>query len=456
MKHQITNNIYLLLALGFIWSGGLIAGTIEVPAEYGSIQTAIENAFTGDTILVSPGTYEENIDFHGKRLIVGSLFLTSGDTSYISTTIIDGKGDSSVVSFENREPVGTQLTGFSIRNGLGTGDWPYVRGGGIHMGPSSEPLISYCYVFNNNCTGKSNRGAGIYTANANPTIKNCRIYNNTSFSGAGLTLGNGAKHLLVDSCLIYNNSGAEAILIGYSDNVTISRSVIYNNNVGIRSHSTNNTRIIHCDIVDNTGMGISHSGVSSTVRDTVYLINSIVFWNGDSNYVPEDSIFIARYSLMDKAANQKWFGEGCSDAGPGFADSSYQLSEQSPAINAGDPAYPADPDGTRADIGAFYAHQVTALAAGQQTRTRGFILGQNYPNPFNPTTVIRFLLKKRTRVSLSIYNTAGQKISVLVNGNLNPGNHTYNWDASHLSSGIYYYRLEGNGINQSRKMVLLR
>ena len=159
-----------------------IAGIIHVPADYSTIQTAIDSASYGDTVLVDPGTYIENIDFHGQTVVVASLFLTTGDTSYISQTIIDGNQDSSVVSIESSEDEGTQLVGFSIRNGLGTGDWPNVRGGGIHISSGAQPLIRYCYIYNNSCVGNSNRGGGIYTRGFMVRISNCKVYGNWSLN----------------------------------------------------------------------------------------------------------------------------------------------------------------------------------------------------------------------------------------------------------------------------------
>ena len=68
---------------------------------YVSFQSEIDAASDGDTILVAPGTYEGNINFNGKNVVVASEYATTGDTSYISSTIIDGKQNGSVVRFEN-------------------------------------------------------------------------------------------------------------------------------------------------------------------------------------------------------------------------------------------------------------------------------------------------------------------------------------------------------------------
>ena len=83
-------------------------------------------------------------------------------------------------------------------------------------------------------------------------------------------------------------------------------------------------------------------------------------------------------------------------------------------------------------------------------------LSQNYPNPFNPETVIEYTLSNRSKVSLNIYNLRGQEIARLVNEQQEAGSHKVTWDASNVSSGIYFYRLQAGDFVQTRKMVLLK
>ncbi len=85
-----------------------------------------------------------------------------------------------------------------------------------------------------------------------------------------------------------------------------------------------------------------------------------------------------------------------------------------------------------------------------------FTLDQNYPNPFNPSTKIKFSIPQNGLVTLSVYNTLGQKVADLINGNLTQGEHQINFDASKLTSGIYYYRLESNNNVSVKKMILLK
>lgn len=135
------------------------AQIIHVPADFPAIQQAIDTANNGDTVLVSPGTYLENINFHGKNITVASLFLTTQDTSYIPQTIIDGNPPGSmggsVVTLDGNYDSTTLLCGFSIKDGNA------AYGGGIYL------------------------GAGCYQT-CSPSLRNLIITNNTAQSGGGI------------------------------------------------------------------------------------------------------------------------------------------------------------------------------------------------------------------------------------------------------------------------------
>lgn len=96
----------------------------------------------------------------------------------------------------------------------------------------------------------------------------------------------------------------------------------------------------------------------------------------------------------------------------------------------------------------------TAVEPGAQPVS--FELSQNFPNPFNPTTEISFSLANNTQVNLSVFNLNGQRIATLVDGGLNAGSHSVTFDASGLSSGVYFYTLQANGATETRKMVLTK
>lgn len=85
-----------------------------------------------------------------------------------------------------------------------------------------------------------------------------------------------------------------------------------------------------------------------------------------------------------------------------------------------------------------------------------FSLDQNYPNPFNPATNIVFSIQKQGYVKLSVYNLLGQEVAVLIDGIKSAGSYTARFDATSISSGMYFYRLESNQQMITKKMMLLR
>jgi hypothetical protein len=99
----------------------------------------------------------------------------------------------------------------------------------------------------------------------------------------------------------------------------------------------------------------------------------------------------------------------------------------------------------------------TEVAKPTKDIPRIFNISQNYPNPFNPTTTIEFTLNKDSKVLLKVYNVLGQEVATLIDGEIQAGIlHRVPFDASRLSSGIYFYRLEAKGNVQVKKLVLMK
>ena len=85
-----------------------------------------------------------------------------------------------------------------------------------------------------------------------------------------------------------------------------------------------------------------------------------------------------------------------------------------------------------------------------------FSLLQNYPNPFNPVTNIKFSIPKTGLVKLTVYDASGREAAILFNGELSAGSYNYDFDASQLASGVYFYKLESNDFSQTKKMMLVK
>jgi hypothetical protein len=85
-----------------------------------------------------------------------------------------------------------------------------------------------------------------------------------------------------------------------------------------------------------------------------------------------------------------------------------------------------------------------------------YSLSQNFPNPFNPVTTIMYALPVASPVQIEVYNLNGQRVEILFTGEQNPGYYQLEWNAAHLGSGIYYYKITAGTFSQIRKMTLLK
>lgn len=85
-----------------------------------------------------------------------------------------------------------------------------------------------------------------------------------------------------------------------------------------------------------------------------------------------------------------------------------------------------------------------------------FRLSQNYPNPFNPSTTIRYALPRRSHVRLVVFNMLGREVARLVDGEVGAGVHDVVFDAAHVASGAYFYRIQAGRFTQTRMLLLLR
>ena len=83
-------------------------------------------------------------------------------------------------------------------------------------------------------------------------------------------------------------------------------------------------------------------------------------------------------------------------------------------------------------------------------------LYQNYPNPFNPVTKIKYGLPKNGNVKLTVYDELGKEVAVLADGYAQANTYEAIFDAANLPSGVYYYRLEADGFNETKKMVIVK
>jgi hypothetical protein len=169
----------------------LYAGNeMSVPQQYPTIQSAINAAESSDIIVVYPGTYNENINFNGKNLMLSST--DPDDPVIVADTIIDGNNQASVVTFSNYEGPGCVITGFTITNGNNQ-----TYAGGISCIGDTSPTISNCII-------AANSGDGICSYESSPTINNCIVTGNTN---AGIEAFYSMVSATITNCTVVENKG---------------------------------------------------------------------------------------------------------------------------------------------------------------------------------------------------------------------------------------------------------
>jgi hypothetical protein len=200
---------------------------INVPSEQVTIQNGIIAATDGDTVLVHPGTYNENIDFQGKRITLASLFLITNDTSYINNTIINGNNNN-VIEFISGEDTLAVLCGFTIQNG----------GSGIYINNSSPNIYKNTIVNNH-----SYDGAGIYGKNTSAVISHNYIHHNVAESmGGGIYIWasrNSRNPKIIYNDICYNKSENDGSSSTYGGGVANYTSHVDLINNTIRFNSAN-------------------------------------------------------------------------------------------------------------------------------------------------------------------------------------------------------------------------
>ena len=168
-----------LVALFFLDSN-IFAATTHVDVngfgDFTTIQQAIDNAQDHDVIIVSQGTYNENIDLNGKTITLTST--DPCDNNVVLSTIINGNNSGSCITINKTEGSETAIKGFLITNGAAS------QGGGINCSGTS-PTISNCSFTSN--TASNLGGGGVYcTSSGQAKLINCSFTNNQGADGGGM------------------------------------------------------------------------------------------------------------------------------------------------------------------------------------------------------------------------------------------------------------------------------
>lgn len=225
---------------------------ISVPADYPTIQSAINDALPGDVIVVAEGIYKENINFQGKDLVVRST--DPEDPSVVANTVIDGDHKGTVVTFANSESRDAVLNGFTITGGTGTRDSYTIMtydgerlnfqrryGGGILVAGNSEPVIANNILINNSARNVTadvvGVGGGIAVLDGSaPLIENNTINNNYAEAfGGGIAVWY-KSYPVIRNNIVENNRTDD---IGGGIMVAMMCSPVISDNKVSNNHSSN-------------------------------------------------------------------------------------------------------------------------------------------------------------------------------------------------------------------------
>jgi hypothetical protein len=177
-----------------------------------TIQAGIDFCADGDTLLVYPGTYFENLVIEEKYMTIGSLYLTTGDESYISQTIIDGFHNDSVIHIEDISGYYQMyIVGFIIQNGIGYQEnYPYSpdrAGGGLFISESDMNIVKCIIQYNN----VNHVGGGIVLSNSNLNLSGSTIRYNSAYNAAGgLLIG------FISSSVNFDTDDLNSIYLNYA------------------------------------------------------------------------------------------------------------------------------------------------------------------------------------------------------------------------------------------------
>ncbi len=331
-----------------------IVGTtvLRVPADYPTIQAALDAAHPGMCVEVAPGTYREHdLDFGGKAITLRSQ--DPEDPDVVAATRLSAEGAGTVILFDDAERREALVDGLTIRGGKGEG-WPVQMGGGITLRADASPTIRRCVIENNGAVcdrpecvdfieepDYRGLGGGIRGDYASPLFDSCIIRNNLANRGGGAYFLGGSP-LFVNCLIVDNDLAVDTIYDGQGGAVFASESQL----------------VFRSCTVANNNPGDENAGLYLR-GGQCDLLNSVVWANGaDDLFVEYGDIFIDHCDI-----GGPWEGAGVIHAAPLFAApevGDYHLRACSPCIDtaASEPieAYDFEGDsrpwGAGPDIGA--------------------------------------------------------------------------------------------------------
>lgn len=422
---------FAFLGLALCLPAAATAGTHTVPGDFSRITDAHAAASAGDTILVGPGTYSTSANGEAYPLAITKNGILLQGAGMLFTTL-DAEGQGSVIQALGS---GIRVTGLTLTGGAA------FDGGGVAV-IATDTEIDHNLILGNTA---SHIGAGIFiSANGNPFIHHNVLWENTD----GDTTDAGDPHGInafqstgtVEHNLVGRTDG-NGILFGGSANLIIRNNILYQNGAGDRGRGI-------CALGDSAGIFVITHNLfwENTVASLLYRTSTSAmnFTAQQANdYDPSDMVYgnIDCNPLFVNADNGDW-----------------RLQPGSPAVDAGDPALPPDPDGTVADIGPFYYDQVLGVG-GEPVLP---VLLAAHPNPFSDRVTVGFLaLEGPVTATVTVFDVRGRRVATLLEGGELSGPGSLAWNGRDgqgraVAPGAYFIRLRTEDGRTSRTVKVLR
>ena len=470
-----------------------------VPDDLHDIQSAIDYSHDGDTIKVQPGTYNENINFNGKSILVSSTFLETRDPEKIERTIIRGDMSTAVVSFENGEGVNSVLSGFTITNGR---DGIYCEG--------SSPIIKHCVITDNHAVNTIG-GGFILRDNSAPIITFCTIAGNSARWGGGIYGNNGVIVELANSIMFDNEpyqayfsstNARNSIHTLYSDVFGGPQSIRRNNNCNL---AWSNTTISEDPLFRNADRADYNLTWDIFPRDPskspcIDTADRRQLDDPDNSRADMGAVYFDQRVFPDLSLDREniEFPETpvgqtstqqiliSNDGGlPLFiSEQSIITIEGPPFISVRDggeeviippdsiynseivfspwieTGYSAiyriesnDPDQRVLEIPVTGGLSVEGKSSELPTELS---ITEIFPNPSNSATLIRFYSPRNEVVSLNLYSLTGASYPLLGEQMVNVGFRSVSFDAKEFASGVYFVVLGNGDVFEVRKVMIVK
>ncbi len=385
----------------------------------------------------------------------GELYITGNEFSNNEMTSIEYSFGAGIWIYEFSHSINIKDNYFHANIGNYISGWSMGGALGIN-GTSNEEVITENNIFSNH---NVERGAAIWTFN----LPNHKIQNN-------VFRDNSAEHW----------GGGLFLHQYYSKNMDEELPTLFKNEINARPIELSN---LHPQIINNTFIN-NHAGelggaiyTTGTYDSICPVILNNIFWNNTANIAGNDirhggdeDIYVGYNDIDTNSIWGNWTGEYNIYEDPIFIDDSCHIADSSQCIEAGVSSIeifgemyncpdididgqPRPLNGT-ADIGVDEV-LITGIIPIFNKTVRQTSL-EIYPNPFKTKTTIEFNIPQSGFITLSVVDFTGKNIQSLVSKQLPVGTHQIEWNAGGLPSGIYFLKLETNGISETRKLLLIK